>query len=332
MRSARLGALIIGLVAALFVALWLVSARDVVVGAPEAPPRPREPRLQNVVSAPLEREPEPELEPEQEPRRGPPLPKCRPRFVAGEGPPLELTLTGAGLPSAPSKPLTVEVQWVEDGQPRRHFLALATWKATFWLCDESELAVRRGPYRLRSQRVPRSGPVSLFLEPAAAPSELLVRTEHRGAALGGVRLSITGCEPTVTDDGGVSVTSCEEVEAPRHVVVRGPYRVAKLLLLEPTATRVTVPVLGREEVEPGRIGLGFVPGAELPVVGALADEGPAVRAGVKLGDEVLEVDGLGVSNIDETTPRIIGAPGSTVRLKLRRGADVLLLDVVRAPE
>lgn len=59
--------------------------------------------------------------------------------------------------------------------------------------------------------------------------------------------------------------------------------------------------------------------------------GPAQRAGVKVGDEVLEVGGVGVATVEEAMPRIIGVPGSTVRFKLRRGRDVVLVDVERVP-
>lgn len=273
--------------------------------------------------------PEDPEEPEPAPRNTP-LPKCRPTFK-GEGPPLELTLTGADLPASPPKSMALEVTWVEDGMPRRFFIVLSAWKETFWPCGESELAVRRGPYRLRSQRVPRAGAVSFFLEKAQTPSEVTVRTVRRGEPVGGVRVSLTGCQPLVTGDGGVAETSCEEVDEPRRAVVRPPWRSVKPMAVPPNATEVTVAVLGRDEVEPGRVGLGFAPSATTPVVGMVTEGGPAQRAGVTTGDEVLEVDGAGVATVEETMSRIIGVPGSTLRLKLRRGQDVLLIDVVRAP-
>lgn len=333
----RIGGSILGLVALVLVALWFSSVDEPEVEFPVAPPTTSAPRAvmsPTVVTPtePVETSAAPaavaSVEPEPAPRSG--LPKCRPTFRA-EGPPFELTLTGADLPAAPLKAMNLEVRWIDDGQPRRWFVRLSKWKTTFWLCDESEIAVRRGPYRLRSQRVPRAGAVSLFLEKASTPSEVTVRTVRRGEPVGGVRLSLTGCDPLVTGDGGVAVTSCEEVEEPRHAVVRVPWRSATRVSLAPNATEVTVTVLGHDEVEPGRVGLGVAQGATTLVVGMLMDGGPAQRAGVRVGDEVLEVDGAGVATVRETVPRIIGAPGSTVRLKLRRGHDVLLIDVVRAP-
>lgn len=334
----RVGGWLIGVAALLLLlgALWFRSVDKPEVELPVAPPTISAPRAVTspTVVAPKET-PEPSAEAEAEDPEPAPrstgLPKCRPTF-RGEGPPLELTLTGVDLPAAPPKSMPLEVRWVEDGQPRRWYVQLSQWKETFWLCDESEVAVRRGPYRLRSQRVPRAGSISLFLEKAAAPSEVTVRTVRRGAPIGGVRVSLTGCEPLVTGDAGVVVTSCEEVDEPRRAVVRAPWRSATPMSVPPNATEVTLPVLGRDEVEPGRVGLGFAPSATTPVVGVLMDGGPAQRAGVRVGDEVLEVDGAGVATVEETMPRIIGAPGSTVRFKLRRGQDVLLLDVVRAPQ
>lgn len=325
---------IIGLVALLLAALWFGSDDEPEVAIPDAPPTTSAPRAVTspVAKSPEALEPSAESEePEPEPR-GNTLPKCRPKFSDGEGPPLELTLTGADLPDKPPKAMVLEVRWTEAGQPRRHFIQLMEWKTTFWLCDESEVAVRRGPYRLRSQRVPRGGAISFFLEKASSPSEVTVRTVRRGAPVAGVRVSLTGCQPLVTGDGGVVVTSCEEVEEPRRAVVRAPWRSATLVAAAPNATEVTISVLGRDEVEPGRVGLGFAQGATTPVVGVLMDGGPAQRAGLRVGDEVLEVDGVGVATVEETMPRIIGLPGSAVRFKLRRGQDVLLLDVVRTPE
>jgi hypothetical protein len=324
---------LIGLVALLLGALWFFTrgepavepaATPATTSAPVAVTTPEATRSEPVAAA---------VEPEEPAPESPPggLPKCRPTLTSGEGPPLELTLTGAALPDAPPKPLKLEVRWTEEGQPRRWFVQLRHWKTTFWLCDESEIAIRRGPYRLRSTRVPREGAPSLFLEEAPTPSEVTVRTVRRGAPIAGVHVSVTGCEPLATDDGGVAVTSCEEVEEPRRAVVRAPWRAASPVLVPAAAVELTVPVLGRDEVEPGRVGLGFSRSASTPSVSTLLDDSPAQRAGVRVGDEVLEVNGVGVSSVADAMRLIVGEPGSTVRLKLRRGVDVLLIDVVRAP-
>lgn len=329
---------VIGPLALVLAALWYFSVDQPEVVLPVASPTPSAPSTapspERVETTP-EGRPELEREPAEEPEdggRSGRVPTCRPNLLRGEGPPLELTLTGQALPDAPPKSTSLEVSWIEDGQPRRWFIRLSDWKTTFWPCDEGEVAVRRGPYRLQRTRVPRAGAISLFVEKASAPSEVTVRTVRRGAAVAGVRVSLTGCDPLLTGDGGVAVTSCEEVDEPRRAGVRAPWRVATSVLVPPDATEVTVPVLGVDEVEPGRVGLGFAQGATTPVVRVLMDGGPAQRSGVRVGDEVLEVDGIGVATVEETMPRIIGVPGSTVRFKLRRGQDVLLLDVVRTPE
>ncbi len=321
----RVGALIVALAALLLVALWFGADRE--REAPRAQP-PLE-AVTPPTPAPVQLPDEPEPEPEPVPQDTA-VAKCRPSFK-GEGPPLELTLSGPALPEVPPKSLSLEVRWTEDGQPQRWFVSLNRWKATVWLCDESEVTVTRGPYRLRSQRVPRSGAVSLFLEQAAAPSDVTLRTVSHGAPAAGVRVSLTGCAPVVTTDVGVAVTSCEQVDEPRRVAVRAPWRSATLLTVSPNATEATISVLGRDEIEPGRVGLGFAPRATTPVVGLIMEGGPAQRAGVKVGDEVLEVGGVGVATVEEAMPRIIGVPGSTVRFKLRRGRDVVLVDVERVP-
>ncbi|MBL8919809.1 MAG: PDZ domain-containing protein [Myxococcaceae bacterium] len=236
------------------------------------------------------------------------------------------------MPPTPPTPLRLEVRWSEQGQPRRWFLRLTDWQTVLWLCDESEVELSRGPYRLRAARLPRAGAVTLFIERAPAASQVTVRTVRRGAPVSGVHVSLTGCEPLATGDGGVGVTSCEEIEEARMAVVRAPWRSATQAIFARDATEVTVAVLGRDEVEPGRVGLGFSRRTVTPTVESLADQGPAQRAGVRVGDELLEVNGVGVATVDEAMPLVVGAPGSSVRLKVRRGVDVLLLDVPRAPE
>jgi S1-C subfamily serine protease len=63
-----------------------------------------------------------------------------------------------------------------------------------------------------------------------------------------------------------------------------------------------------------------VDGDELSVVNA-REGGPAFRAGIRDGDVLMELDGVALlgRTFDDSTRRLSGAEGSTVRIKVRRG-------------
>jgi hypothetical protein len=79
----------------------------------------------------------------------------------------------------------------------------------------------------------------------------------------------------------------------------------------------------------GLVGIGWADSDGPSVVDYLIEKGPAERAGIKVGDLVVEVDGFAIATIPEAMKRIPGAPGTKVRLKIRRGAEYLLYDIVR---
>jgi membrane-associated protease RseP (regulator of RpoE activity) len=58
---------------------------------------------------------------------------------------------------------------------------------------------------------------------------------------------------------------------------------------------------------------------------------PAERAGLKMGDTLLAVEGAPVTNGQEANQRLTGAPGSPVVLKVRRAGTEQTVSVVRAP-
>lgn len=71
------------------------------------------------------------------------------------------------------------------------------------------------------------------------------------------------------------------------------------------------------ELAPGKVGIANVlPG------------GAAERAGLRAGDEVVATDGLPVGNASRFIDTIRSHPGTPMRLELRRGPDVLLMEVV----
>jgi C-terminal processing protease CtpA/Prc len=68
----------------------------------------------------------------------------------------------------------------------------------------------------------------------------------------------------------------------------------------------------------GTIGAGFSEDRGWVSVAWVKADGPAARAGVRVGDRLLAVDGLAVRNRQEAEQRTRGAPGSPVQLSLRR--------------
>ncbi len=69
---------------------------------------------------------------------------------------------------------------------------------------------------------------------------------------------------------------------------------------------------------PGTIGAGFSEERSWVSVAWVKAGGPAARAGVRVGDRLLAVDGLAVRSRQEAEQRTQGAPGSPVQLSLRR--------------
>jgi S1-C subfamily serine protease len=116
-------------------------------------------------------------------------------------------------------------------------------------------------------------------------------------------------------------------EALDDKVVRGNMFVP-IDLLEPILQDLVTRGRAASKVRPW---LGFYPGEDDEdrlVIGGLAPEGPAARAGVRSGDEVLEVAGKRVARLPELYRAIwrMGPPGTEVPLTiLRDGARVHML-------
>ncbi|NVJ25361.1 carboxypeptidase regulatory-like domain-containing protein [Myxococcus sp. AM011] len=81
---------------------------------------------------------------------------------------------------------------------------------------------------------------------------------------------------------------------------------------------------------PGTVGAGFSEERGQVAVAWLTPDGPAARAGVAVGDRLLAVDGLVVRDRMEAEARTRGAPGTPVRLQVRRGGGERELQATRA--
>jgi regulator of sigma E protease len=76
--------------------------------------------------------------------------------------------------------------------------------------------------------------------------------------------------------------------------------------------------------------IGYVP-RPLPVIGVL-EEGPAMRAGVQVGDRITAVDGRAISSWDELADAINRSAGRQVRLTLERNGERKDIEVTPAAE
>jgi hypothetical protein len=85
-------------------------------------------------------------------------------------------------------------------------------------------------------------------------------------------------------------------------------------------------------VPPGKVGIGWESHDAGTFIASVFTDSPAAQAGLKVGDQVVEVDGLAISTVDDAMRAIPGRPGSSVRLKVRREAEYLLFDVTRQGE
>ncbi|NTX60690.1 carboxypeptidase regulatory-like domain-containing protein [Myxococcus sp. CA051A] len=81
---------------------------------------------------------------------------------------------------------------------------------------------------------------------------------------------------------------------------------------------------------PGTVGAGFSEERGQVAVAWLTPDGPAARAGVAVGDRLLAVDGLVVRDRSEAEARTRGAPGTPVRLQVRREGGERELQATRA--
>nr|WP_225937840.1 carboxypeptidase regulatory-like domain-containing protein [Myxococcus sp. RHSTA-1-4] len=89
-------------------------------------------------------------------------------------------------------------------------------------------------------------------------------------------------------------------------------------VLEEEATDLGDVTVSPRRAPPGTLGAGFSEDRGHVTFAWLTPDGPAARAGVTVGDRLLSVDGLVVRDRTEAESRTRGAPGSPVRLQVRR--------------
>lgn len=81
---------------------------------------------------------------------------------------------------------------------------------------------------------------------------------------------------------------------------------------------------------PGTVGVGLSEERGQVSFTWLAPEGPAALAGMRVGDTLVAVDGVEVHSRQEAEVRLQGAPGTPVRLRVRRGAGEHSIQLTRA--
>ena len=79
------------------------------------------------------------------------------------------------------------------------------------------------------------------------------------------------------------------------------------------------------------IGIEVTTGADYPVVDSVFPDSPAAKAGMKVGDAIVKIDGQDVhgQNPDQTSNLIRGKAGTTVAITVQRGEQQIELKVVR---
>jgi protocatechuate 3,4-dioxygenase beta subunit len=86
-----------------------------------------------------------------------------------------------------------------------------------------------------------------------------------------------------------------------------------------------------DRVDPGTIGATVGGRGDGAAFVHVKPKSPADAAGIREWDRILMIDGEPVIDMRDAAMRINGAPGSVLRLQLRRGDERLDVDVVRAP-
>ncbi|MBL8922610.1 MAG: PDZ domain-containing protein [Myxococcaceae bacterium] len=221
------------------------------------------------------------------------------------------------------------------GQGEAEDWALPSWHVYLRLCDPTTIVVRANAGEGSVIANPEVASVTLHLAPAPARVVLhgtLVRRD--GRPVSGARMRVPG-DSTETDDAGQFELASAAVDDPVVVAVGGAWvfaNGASEIEVKRSSSRIalgTLEVTSLSLVPAGKIGIGWNTKASEPTVAEVFPNSPAEHAGLKPGDVLLEVDGHAIASPDEGVRLIPGEPGSALRLKVRRGADIFLVDLRR---
>jgi regulator of sigma E protease len=128
--------------------------------------------------------------------------------------------------------------------------------------------------------------------------------------------------------GGVPLKSWHQLEQswPQRPAQGASDSLAMALRRGGAELMVMLPAAGRDDL------LGSMGPAIGPELGELVVGAPAYQAGMQKGDLVLAIDGREVATWDEMRTIIYAHPERTVRLKVKRGADTIFVEVTPIPQ
>ena len=140
-----------------------------------------------------------------------------------------------------------------------------------------------------------------------------------GAAVGDQRDVVFGLLDSMSADGSADLVVHGRDGSRREAKLSVPDSAARRRLTEPS---LLFKGLGFEFWEPA------IP----PVLAKVVPDGPAGRAGLKSGDEVLSIDGFVVNDFRDIAARVSSHPGETLEVRYRRGGNDQVARIAVATE